>query len=257
MSLNRDTNKPKSGARFYLHRKISEGETLLELPKDIANHAKSSLRLKEDSLFYLFDGSGGEYLAKLVIASNHRLMAEILSFSDVRLESDLKILLVQSFMSNDKMNWLIQKATELGVSEINVFKAERSSIKIDAPQLEKKKTHWHKIAIAACEQSGRTKIPVIRTFLTLADYLETSESTDTKETKIILSPTGSNNINNIPRDQEAFTIVIGPEGGFTEQELAIAKSNHFLEVRLGPRTLRAETAGISLVAISQALFGDF
>ncbi|MDA1332227.1 MAG: 16S rRNA (uracil(1498)-N(3))-methyltransferase [Proteobacteria bacterium] len=257
MSLNHNTKQPKSGARFYFPRKINEDEILLELPKDIENHAKSSLRLKEGALFYLFDGSGGEYLAKLVIASNDRRMAEILNFSDVNPEPKLKISLVQSVMSNDKMNWLIQKATELGVQEINVFKAERSSLKIYAQQLEKKKLHWHKVAIAACEQSGRTKVPSVRTFLSLADYLETTCSTTIKETKIILSPSGSNTLKNIPRDQEKLTITIGPEGGFAAQELAMAKSNNFLELKLGPRILRAETAGISLVAISQALFGDF
>ncbi|MEJ6564126.1 MAG: 16S rRNA (uracil(1498)-N(3))-methyltransferase [Burkholderiales bacterium] len=256
MSLNHDTKQPKSGARFYLCRKIREGETLVELPKDIANHAKSALRLKEGALFYLFDGTGGEYLAKLVMATNGSLMAEIINFSAVNLESELKISLVQSVMSNDKMNWLIQKATELGVNEINIFKAERSALKIDTQLLEKKKLHWHKVAIAACEQSGRTKIPSIRTFLSLSDYLASSSSTNAKETKIVLSPSGSNTPQNIPRDQEKLIITIGPEGGFTDQELIMAKSNNFLDIRLGPRTLRAETAGISLIAISQALFGD-
>ena len=256
MSLNHDTKQPKSGARFYLCRKIREGETLVELPKDIANHAQSGLRFNEGALFYSFDGTGGEYLAKLVIASNGSLMAEIINFSDVNPESELKISLVQSVMSNDKMNWLIQKATELGVNEINIFKAERSALKIDAQMLEKKKMHWHKVAIAACEQSGRTKIPSIKTFLSLSNYLENSLSTNAKETRIILSPSGSNTPQNIPPGQEKLTITIGPEGGFTDHELFMAKSNAFLDMRLGPRTLRAETAGISLIAISQALFGD-
>ena len=247
----------KSGARFYLNRKIKENETFIELPRDITKHATSALRLKEGAFLNLFDEDGKEYLSILVAARDGKMKAEILQFLNSKTESPLKISLTQSILSNEKMNLVVQKVTELGVAEINIFKAERSSIKIDMDQLEKRKHHWHKVAIAACEQSGRTQIPKIKTYLSLASFLEHQLQENTKQTKLILSPNGSTYLKDIKVKPVDLNITIGPEGGFSETELAVAKSNDLIEIQLGPRTLRAETAGISMSAIAQALWGDF
>jgi 16S rRNA (uracil1498-N3)-methyltransferase len=155
------------------------------------------------------------------------------------------------------MNFLIQKATELGINEINIFKSERSSFKVDKDQLNKKKVHWNKVAIAACEQSGRTRIPKIETFQSLESLISGPSASEPTEAKLILCPKGSKTIEIITRPPERVVIAVGPEGGFTNQEVASAISCGFSDIRLGPRTLRTETAGISLIAGIQTLWGDF
>ena len=247
----------KAGARFFLDQKINRSDPLIELPREIVKHATSALRLKKGALVSLFDGDGGEYLAKLVSVLDGEVRAEILQFLDSEADSKLRIALTQSILSNEKMNLIIQKSTELGIAEINIFRAERSSIKVETDQLEKRKHHWHKVAIAACEQSGRTKLPKIKVYPSLTHLIETAPNENAKQTGLILSPSGSANLKDLDLKPCNINIAIGPEGGFSDEEITIAKSNGFIDVKLGPRTLRAETAGISMTAIAQALWGDF
>lgn len=257
MEIHKIKNQLKSGARFYLDREINKNETIIELPREIMKHATSSLRLKEGAFLSLFDKNGREYLLTLVATTDGIIKAKILQLLASTAESILKISLTQSILSNEKMNLVIQKATELGIAEINIFKAKRSSIKINMDQLEKKKHHWYKVAVAACEQSGRTRIPKIKTYLSLESFLEQELKTNAKQTKFMLAPNGSTCLKDIKVKPINMNIIIGPEGGFSEDELATTKPNDIIEVRLGPRTLRSETAGISMIAIAQALWGDF
>ncbi|MFL2667581.1 MAG: 16S rRNA (uracil(1498)-N(3))-methyltransferase [Burkholderiales bacterium] len=247
----------KSGARFYLDRKIEENETLIDLPKEITRHATSALRLKVGALFTLFDNDGSEYISTLVTTPDGQIKADVLQFLDSKTESKLKVSLTQSILSNEKMSLVVQKATELGITEINVCKTDRSSISIETDQLKKRKVHWRRVAIAACEQSGRTQIPKINTFLSLTSCLEELPAENTEQTKLILSPQGSTRLKDISVSPANLNIAVGPEGGFSDDEIAFAKSTGFIEFQTGPRTLRAETAGISMAAIAQALWGDF
>ena len=253
----KDSKHTKAGARFYIDQAISDDTAVIDLPKEITKHALSSLRLKEGNLFHIFNGKGGEYLSKLILPPNGNAKAEIIAYETPNTESSLDICLVQSYLSNEKMNFLIQKATELGINEINIFKSERSSFKVDKDQLNKKKAHWNKVAIAACEQSGRTRIPKIETFQSLESLISGPSASEPTEAKLILCPKGSKTIEIITRPPERVVIAVGPEGGFTKQEVASAISYGFSDVRLGPRTLRTETAGISLIAGIQTLWGDF
>ena len=159
--------------------------------------------------------------------------------------------------THEKMSLVVQKATELGITEINVCKTDRSSISIETDQLKKRKVHWRRVAIAACEQSGRTQIPKINTYLSLTSCLEELPAENTEQTKLILSPQGSTRLKDISVSPANLNIAVGPEGGFSDDEIAFAKSTGFIEFQTGPRTLRAETAGISMAAIAQALWGDF
>lgn len=257
MKPNKAKKQLKAGARFFLDRKITESDAMIELPRDITKHATSALRLKSGALISLFDGGGGEYLSKLVSGPDGEMKAEILQFLDSKTDTKLKISLTQSILPNEKMNLVVQKATELGIAEINVFKAERSSIRVKEDQVEKRKHHWRKVAIAACEQSGRTKIPKIRVYPSLTYFIETAANENTEQTKLILCPGGSTHLKDVVLKPVNLTIATGPEGGFSDEELAVAKLNGFIDVQLGPRTLRAETAGMSMTAIAQALWGDF
>ena len=151
------------------------------------------------------------------------------------------------------MDWVVQKATELGVSRIIPVLTERTVVKLDPKQSERKLAHWHGIAVAACEQSGRDKIPDIVAPLPLHDFLR---AIDPQTTRLLLSPTGTQRVTDLKAPERKIVVLIGPEGGLAEPEQRSAIGAGFFAVRMGPRVLRTETAAVAALTLLQHQFGD-
>ena len=241
--------------RLYTDAPLIPGAEAI-LPAAAAAHAVRVLRLKIRDTVTLFNGDGHEYPARLVAAGARELRAEVEAQASPQRESPLRITLIQALARGEKMDWIIQKATELGVAHIVPVATERSEVKLDAPRSEKRLDHWRAVTIAACEQCGRNMLPRIEAPLALAAWLGANPASPSV-TRWMLHPEGGNR----PRDLQASSptaleIAIGPEGGFGENDLAVLRADGFRELALGPRILRTETAGVAAVAALQALHGD-
>jgi len=236
--------------RIYNEGKLAAGETVT-LSTRASHHLVRVLRCKPDTTLTLFNGEGGEFSATLVNDDPKSARVIINSFSDINRESRLKICLLQGVSRGEHMDITIQKATELGVTEIIPVLCERSTgLKKD--KTGKKLERWHQIAISACEQSGRNILPVIRQAMTLADAI----SSVTAGTRLVLDPTAAAGINDIDKHSASVCILAGPEGGLTEQEISASCDAGYYNARFGPRVLRTETAGPAFIAAIQTLWGD-
>ena len=225
-------------------------QTRLVLPEDTAHHAARVLRLQEGDVAVLFDGRGGEYEARLSMPGRGQVVAEIGERRDVERESPLEVTLVQAVSSGEKMDFTIQKAVELGVAAIQPVLTVKSVVRLSAEREGKKLAHWRRVAIAACEQCGRNRIPDIGAPLPLERYRAPAESL-----KILLSPSGSAKLVTLARSP--VTLAVGPEAGFSDEEEQLLQRAGFVPVRLGPRVLRTETAALAALAALNALAGDF
>lgn len=236
--------------RFFVENGLRVGAAI-ELPSDVAHHAQHTLRLRDGAAIVLFDGRGGEYAARLV--AGRRAAAEVLAFDPIERESPLAVTLIQSFLPTEQLDWIVQKATELGAARIVLAPAERSVARFDAQRLARKRTHWRGVATAACCQCGRNRVPAILDASTFVGALELAQDC---EARLVLAP-GAGAAFPRALALRSAAVAIGPEGGFTEQENAAAERAGFVAVTLGPRVLRAETAGLAAVAALQAIGGDF
>lgn len=236
--------------RFFCPFPLNPGATV-ELPADTAHHALNVLRVGAGDTAVLFDGRGGEWQSALQPAGK-RLLARLTSFSEAGLEASLRITLVQSLPAADKMDWIVQKAVELGVFRIQPVAARRSLVKLAGPRAERRLAHWQAIAIAACEQSGRTHVPEVAPLLDLPQYLGSA----TAGTRLICAPGATAALRQLPTPVTPLSLLIGPEGGFEDAELRAAQAAGFQPVSLGPRVLRTETAGLAALAAMMTLWGD-
>ncbi len=227
----------------------------LRLPEDVAHHAVRVLRLAAGDELVLFDGQGNQAEGRL-IRLGQAWGADISGVRAVSRESPLRVVLVQALAAADKMDWVIQKAVELGVSAIQPVSAERSVIRLSGERAAKRATHWQQVAVAACEQCGRNTVPMLFPISSLADYLS-QPATAVK--RFVLDPVGGVGVRSLPRPEgELFVhLLIGPEGGWSERELTLCRSAQSTGLTLGPRVLRTETAGLAVIAAMQALWGDF
>ncbi len=221
------------------------------LAEDGANHIGRVLRMQADDELCLFNGDGKNYQAVITAVEKKQLVVKVISASDNLVESPLRLHLGQGISRGDRMDFVIQKAVELGVTEITPLFTERCGVKLDAERLAKRTEQWQKIAIAACEQSGRSVVPLVHSALQLNKWL----TQETKDLKLTLDPWTSDSIKTITGSQ-TIRLVIGPEGGFTDTEVAQTKDAGFLAVRLGPRVLRTETAALTAISALQLQFGD-
>ena len=240
--------------RFYCHPgfySLAAG-CAIPLPKDAAHHALKVLHLRCGDALTLFDGTGGEYPAH-VIEAGRTLRVLTGERLERECEPPLPVVLVQALPGSDKMDWVVQKAVELGVTTIQPVQSRRSVVRLSGERAEKRVTHWRQVAISACEQSGRNRLPEIREILDLAHYLAEPSA----DNKMILSPRGGTKLAALPRPAHGATILIGPEGGFEEEEERMACMTGFRPVALGPRVLRTETAGLAALAAIMTLWGDF
>ena len=236
--------------RIYLDNSITTGETLA-LSASASNHLVRVLRCKKDSAVTVFNGEGGEFSATLLNEDPKAASVIINSFVDINRESPLQIRLIQGVSRSEHMDTTIQKATELGVSEIVPVICERSA-NIKRERASKKYERWNQIAISACEQSGRNLLPAIHQATTF-DKAINEASTDIR---LVLDPTAAKGINDIKPDITTICILSGPEGGLSEQEIKTASDAGYYRIKFGPRILRTETAAPAVISALQTLWGD-
>ena len=241
--------------RFYHSEKL-ELKHVVELIAQTHIHATKVLRLKVGDQFALFNGDGYDYVAKVIELSKHKTSVEIIDRYQVNHESPLKITLAQGIAAGDKMDWIIQKAVELGIQSIQPLLTERSIIKLDRERADKKLEHWRTVAISACEQTGRSIIPDILSPIHLVQWLSNQNQT-ANSLKLILTPAKAQNINHLEKPSSPVVFMVGPEGGFSEKEMNLALSSSFVPVNFGKRVLRTETASVVALSIMQNLWGDF
>jgi 16S rRNA (uracil1498-N3)-methyltransferase len=220
---------------------------------DAANHITRVLRLEPGAPLTVFDGRGGEYFARIDSFRKASVIIEVQDRSPSSRESSLSLTLAQGVSRGERMDWVVQKATELGVTAIVPLLTERTMVKLDPKQSERKLAHWQGIAVAACEQSGRDRLPDIVAPLDLHDFLR---GIDPQTTRLLLSPTGTQRVTDLKAPERRIVVLIGPEGGLAEGEQRAAIGAGFLAVRMGPRVLRTETAAVAALALLQHQFGD-
>lgn len=238
-----------NGPRFHVNAHFAVGEELA-LPEEVAHHATRVLRLRDGDEIVLFSGRGGEARARLRI-DGKRAWGLIDDFDTVERESPLALTLVQALVASDKLDWVIEKATELGAYRVLIAPAARSVIKLDGARLEKRIAHWREIAVAACCQCGRNRLPGVDYFPSLSQALGAAPG----ERRYILAPGARSPLALSGLGSAVFAV--GPEGGFSEEELAAAEALGYQRSLLGARVLRTETAGLAALAAGQALAGDF
>jgi len=234
--------------RFYTPIELKRNSSI-DLPSEAAHHCAQVLRYRVGDELVLFNGDGFDYLATVEQIEKKHCQAKISSRIDPQNESPLKIHLFQGIARSDKMDLIIQKAVELGVTEITPLFTERCNVKLDGKRLDKKLQHWHKTVISACEQSGRAVIPKIHQPISinkLAAYQTIS---------VYLEPTAIKGFCDL-NIQQSLQLMIGPEGGFSEKDINHLNAIQCEGVVIGPRILRTETAGLSAISILQSYFGD-
>ena len=238
--------------RVYVDAPLATGRRV-SLEGSAASHLIRVLRLKSGEALTLFNGQGGEHAATIAEARSGRLTVEVGAASPIERESPLLLTLAQGVSRGERMDLVVQKATELGAAAIVPLFTERSVVRLSGAQAQRKLAHWRAIAVSACEQCGRNRVPQLAPPLPLTDFLKQPGD---GATRLLLAPTASARIQDLPRTAGPVTVLIGPEGGLTEAEHAAALSAGFSAVRLGPRTLRTETAAIAALSVLQREFGD-
>jgi len=252
--LNTDNNMRKNRKiRAYLDNELSAGVTL-ELDKRTRHYFLSVLRLQKDDQVIVFNGREQlEATATIESLNKKHAVLAITSVEKVSTESTLDTCLWQAVSRSDRMDFAIQKATELGVSSIQPVTSERSPWRLKSAQLEKKMQHWQGIVISACEQSGRTRLPQLHPPKLLPELLEQRQQS---RNSILLDPTADTGVNNFRNSNQGIDILCGPEGGFNLAEIELASKHGFKRYHIGPRILRTETAAVCVLGILQSKFGD-
>ena len=225
------------------------------LPAQAAEHLTRVLRLEAGAALTVFNGRGGEYPAVLGARQGKTVTARLGNHDAVARESPLDITLLQGVARGERMDLIVQKATELGVGRILPVLAERSVVKVDARQRERKLEHWQSIAISACEQCGRNRVPEVAVPAELGDAIA---ALPPGGLRCLLAADGAESLASAARGASAgVVLLIGPEGGLAENERRLAGAHDFRAYRLGPRILRTETAGLAALAALQTVGGDF
>jgi 16S rRNA (uracil1498-N3)-methyltransferase len=240
--------------RFYTPSTLALG-ALVQLSESAAAHATRALRLNVGDDVVLFNGDGFNYSCTLTDIKKNSVTAIVNSATEVHNESPLNITLVQAISSGDRMDFTIQKAVELGVKNIQPISSKRSVVKLSAERAEKRTEHWQNIAISACEQSGRAYVPNVLAPTSLEQWL--SKNPSANSTRILLNPIGAIRLTEIPKPTDEIQLLIGAEGGLSQEEIDLATSHHFQSIVLGPRILRTETAALTAIAAMQLAWGDF
>lgn len=224
----------------------------MSLTAEACKHLLTVLRLKEGHPIILFNGDGNEYSATLKIESKRQAKALIEAQLSISVESPLPIHLGQGISKGERMDFVLQKSVELGVTEITPLITERCPIKLNAERWEKKQQHWEKVIISACEQCGRNVVPKLHAPINLNEWLRQS----TNQLRITLHPQAEKRMQDIRPDQHGFRLLIGPEGGLSDNEIYQSSETGFASVLIGPRVLRTETAALAAITVLQSHFGD-
>lgn len=238
--------------RFFVPAELSIG-LIIQLPDPVAHHCQV-LRLSIGAPIVLFNGTGGAYVASLCVIEKKRVSAEIKLFDPTEVELPHALTLAQALPESGKMDWIIEKAVELGAASIQPLTTQRCVTRLTAERAEKRRSHWFSIIAAACEQCGRNRVPQLGELLDFKQWISQQDL----HRRIILSPYGEQSLADWARHHPAqpLTLIVGPEGGLTEQEVALAGQQGTLALSMGPRILRTETAGLSAIATINAHWGD-
>ena len=242
--------------RLYVPGELVPGRAYA-LPPQQAHHATRVLRLKAGDAVTLFNGDGAEYDAVVARVAGNAVTVKVGDARDGARESPLEIVLGQALSSGERMDYTVQKAVELGVAAIHPLAAARSVVRLAGERAAKRVAHWQAVAISACEQSGRNRVPPVAPVAELAAWLARPAAGGAGALRLLLSPAGATGLRDLPRPAASIVLLAGPEGGFTPEEEAVARHCRFTPVRLGPRVLRTETAAVAALAALQALWGDF
>jgi 16S rRNA (uracil1498-N3)-methyltransferase len=226
----------------------------IALPETAAGHLVRVLRAQAGDACVLFNGDGHDYDARIVAAGKRDAEVEILAARAVGNESPLRLVLLQALARGEKMDWILQKATELGVVAIVPVTSERSEVRLDGERADKRIAHWRSVVVSACEQSGRATVPAVAMPGSLAQAMADLPAT---ARRLLLDPQATQGMRKLDLAAGGIVLAIGPEGGWSARDLASLRGNGFEGLRLGPRVLRTETAGIAAVAALQACHGDF
>jgi 16S rRNA (uracil1498-N3)-methyltransferase len=238
--------------RFYCPVPLAVG-LAVQLPEHVAHHVQV-LRMQTGDLVTLFNGEGGEYTASITSIDKKRGNVEVKAFSPREAELPYAITLAQALPEGTKLDWIIEKSVELGAASIQPLSAQRCVVRLSSERAEKKQAHWQAVIVAAAEQSGRNRLPLLSVVNSLSDWLGRSDL----HKRILLSPRGEQSLSDWARHQphQALALLIGPEGGFTDAEEALACSHGALMLSMGPRVLRTETAGLAALAALNAIWGE-
>ncbi|MBE9395815.1 16S rRNA (uracil(1498)-N(3))-methyltransferase [Pontibacterium sp. N1Y112] len=237
--------------RFYDPQSL-QLDQLVELNDSVVQHVCRALRMRVGDELILFNGDGLEYKAQLETVEKRRASARIIQQDDRCIESPLDIRIGQSLSRGERMDYAVQKATEMGMQQMFPLFSERCEVKLSTDRQDKRIRHWQQVAISACEQSGRCKVPTISAPQTLEQWIKQEDA----ELKLVLHHHTATPLAEMDTP-ESIALLIGPEGGFTEQEVELARDHGFQPVAFGPRVMRTETAPVAALALLQYLWGDW
>jgi 16S rRNA (uracil1498-N3)-methyltransferase len=238
--------------RIHCDQRLGPGAQFTLAP-EAAQHVGRALRLKTGDAITVFDGRGGEYEAAIQRIDKDRVDVKVGAYRDVDTEPRIRVGLVQGLPEADKMDWIIQKSVELGVAWIQPIVCDRSVVRLSGERAARREAHWQRVAVAACEQSGRNRIPEVRPTLAFQGWVAEPATAP----RWILDPAGEP-VNRKSPSERDLELLVGPEGGLSEREHELALAQGSCEpVALGPRTLRTETAPLAALAAIHALWGDF
>lgn len=223
------------------------------LPASAGNHLLRVLRQKAGAAVTLFNGDNNEYAAVVVDPDPRRARLRVEACMPADRESPLQLHLLAGISKGERMDYTVQKAVELGVSSIQPVFCDATVVRLDADKRERRRLHWQEVAIAACEQCGRNRVPPVRTPAALRDALAPARD----GLCVVLRGGAPGRLGEVRPRADTVNLLIGPEGGLNEREIAAAESAGFIPLRLGPRILRTETAGLAALAAMQALWGDW
>ncbi|MDM8564264.1 16S rRNA (uracil(1498)-N(3))-methyltransferase [Candidatus Halobeggiatoa sp. HSG11] len=238
-------------SRLFVESSLSVGQKII-LPKETSHYLLNVLRTRIDSSVTLFNGKGGEYIAYLIGVTKKTATLQINEYNNISCESPLKLTLVSAISRPEHMDYTIQKAAELGVQQIVPVITERSP---PLHKIDKRKHHWFKIIVSACEQSGRNKLPILHDVVSLSTWLAKKQTGN----KLVLAPNGERSLCvslSMHDIQDSITVLVGAEGGLTEIEMQLAIEAGYLDISLGKRILRTETAATAILSICQIWHGD-
>ena len=223
-----------------------------QLDDNAANHVGRVLRMQAGQALLLFNGDGHDYHATITEAGKKHVLVAVTEAAGNETESPLRVVLAQTLSKGDRMDYAVQKAVEMGVSEIVPLTTERCDVKLKGDREDKRLRHWQQVAISAAEQCGRARVPEIQPVMTVQQWLEHARACDLR---LVLHHRTERSLNTLEKPS-SIALMIGPEGGLTAEEIALAEDNGFLPVALGPQVMRTETAPVAAIALCQWLWGD-
>ena len=242
--------------RIYQDTFLSVGDTI-SLDAQATVHISRVLRLRSHDPVIVFNGRGGEFHGRILSQEKRSTVIALESFDDRSAESQISITLAQGISRGERMDYTVQKAVELGVTQITPIMTERTSVNLDHERQQRRREHWQAVVQSACEQCGRNTVPIVTEIQTYASFLSPARQADSAlMCKLVLYHKAESTLAAVSPESNTFELLIGPEGGLSESEIQAAQHAGYLLVRLGPRVMRTETAAMVALAILQSQWGD-